>query len=252
MSSAARLPVLDGLRATSIGLVLAAHMLPLGPKLLQLNYTAGAMGMSLFFALSGFLITSTLLQNSEVYEFLVRRLARILPLVYAYTFIVFTFFVFDPEAAFWTATFLINYLTGYMVDGLNNHLWSLCVEVHFYAAIALVVLFAGKKGLWIVWPACLAITALRIHDGVVIAIQTHLRVDEILSGACVATLYKSSWSESSRFPVAMAGSAAVLWFISGSPYSDWFQYRDPTRRPHCLLLCFAFAKVFYMTSWLPE
>ena len=48
-----RLPVLDGLRAIRILLVLAAHMLPLGPKLLQLNHTAGVMGMSLFFALIG-------------------------------------------------------------------------------------------------------------------------------------------------------------------------------------------------------
>ena len=60
MNSAGRLPALDGLRAISILLVLAAHMLPLGPKILGLNFTAGAMGMSLFFALSGFLIASAL------------------------------------------------------------------------------------------------------------------------------------------------------------------------------------------------
>jgi peptidoglycan/LPS O-acetylase OafA/YrhL len=65
VSSTARLPVLDGLRAISILLVLAAHMLPLGPKVLRLNETAGPMGMSLFFALSGFLITSGLRENAE-------------------------------------------------------------------------------------------------------------------------------------------------------------------------------------------
>src|ERR1700720_3445780 len=53
-------PALDGLRAMSIILVLAAHLLPLGPKVLHLNSTAGPMGMSLFFALSGYLIVSTL------------------------------------------------------------------------------------------------------------------------------------------------------------------------------------------------
>ena len=36
-ASAARLLVLDGWRAVSILLVLAAHMLPLGPKALMLN-----------------------------------------------------------------------------------------------------------------------------------------------------------------------------------------------------------------------
>ena len=42
-----RIPILDGWRATSILLVLGAHLLPLGPKVLQLNDTAGAMGMAL-------------------------------------------------------------------------------------------------------------------------------------------------------------------------------------------------------------
>lgn len=226
MSSTERLPVLDGLRAISILLVLAAHMLPLGPKFLQLNDTAGAMGMSLFFALSGFLITTTLLDNSDIIEFIVKRLVRILPLAYAYTFVVFTFVEFDPKAAFWTSTFLINYFTRYIVDGLNNHFWSLCVEMQFYAAIALVVLLWGKRALWIVWPACAAVTATRIGEGAYIAIQTHLRVDEILSGACVATLYQDSWQGRIKPPMILT-TAVLLWFLSGNPYTVWFQFMRP-------------------------
>ena len=45
MTSAEKLAVLDGLRAISILLVLATHMLPLGPKPLRINETTGAMGM---------------------------------------------------------------------------------------------------------------------------------------------------------------------------------------------------------------
>jgi peptidoglycan/LPS O-acetylase OafA/YrhL len=226
VSSAGRIPVLDGLRAISILLVLGAHMLPLGPKPLQLNHTAGGMGMSLFFALSGFLITSTLLHNADLHEFLVRRLARIVPLAYAYTFLVFTFVSFDPQAIIWTASFLLNYFPDHM-NSYNAHFWSLCVEVQFYLAIALVVLLAGQKGLWIVWPACLAVTALRVSAGAYTHIQTHLRVDEILAGACVATLYKDSWRGCMRFPTIIAGVAALLWFASGSPYAGWFQYLRP-------------------------
>jgi peptidoglycan/LPS O-acetylase OafA/YrhL len=227
VNSTERLPVLDGLRAISILLVLASHMLPLGPKFLKLNDAAGAMGMSLFFALSGFLITSTLIHNADVCEFLVKRLARILPLAYAYTFLVFTFVIFDPKAGLWTASFLLNYFTDYMEGGLNNHFWSLCIEMHFYAGIALVVILFRKKGLWIVWPACLLITALRVHDGAYIAIQTHLRVDEILAGACIATLYKSSWEGWLKYPTTFVGLAVLLWFLSGSPYTEWFQYLRP-------------------------
>ena len=185
------------------------------------------MGMSLFFALSGFLITSTLTHNSDIWEFLVRRLARIIPLAYAFTFIVFAFVHFDPKVGLWTATFLINYFTQYMIVDLNDHFWSLCVEVHFYIAIALIVFTCGKRGIWLVWPACLVVTGLRIHDGAYIAIQTHLRVDEILAGACVATVYRSSWSSIAKYPTALVTITAAVWFISANRDAEWFQYLRP-------------------------
>ena len=84
----------------------------------------------------------------------------------------------------------MNYFTEYL-NSYNGHFWSLCVEVHFYMAIALVVVCVGQKGIWVVWPACLAITAARISEGAYIAIQTHLRGDEILAGACVATCIRN-------------------------------------------------------------
>src|SRR5687767_5087332 len=108
-----RLLELDGLRAISILLVLAAHLLPLGPKSLRLNETAGAMGMSLFFALSGFLIASRLLNSPKILDFLVRRGARILPLTYLYLLLL----VFYDEhflKAFWSALFVVNYNTQYL------------------------------------------------------------------------------------------------------------------------------------------
>ena len=173
--SESKLPVLNGLRAISILLVLACHLLPLGPKAMRLNEVAGAMGMSLFFALSGFLITSGLIKNPNVQDFIERRLARILPLVYAYTVVVFLVFTFSPMTLIWTNLFTVNYLWQYLDPGWSAHLWSLCVEIHFYLAIALVVLLFGQSGLWIVWPACLAVTLMRISTGTHISIVTHLR-----------------------------------------------------------------------------
>ncbi len=226
MNSASRLPVLDGLRAISILLVLAAHMLPEGPKILRLNETTGAMGMSLFFALSGFLIVLGLRHNGDVAEFMVKRLSRIVPLAYAYIVLVFSFLYFDPKDMLWTATFLVNYFTEYL-NSYNAHFWSLCVEVQFYVAIALMILCLGRRGIWIVWPACLAITALRISAGAHIALETHLRGDEILAGACLATLYQKSWSGRAQYPTVLIISTTLLWFTSSSPYSGWCQYLRP-------------------------
>jgi peptidoglycan/LPS O-acetylase OafA/YrhL len=186
--SDARFPILDGLRAMSILLVLACHLLPLGPHFLRLNETAGAMGMSLFFALSGFLITFGLMRNASVSEFLARRLARITPLAYAYTALVFLVLTFNPKALMYTDLFLTNYLGEYVSLRFTPHFWSLCVEVQFYIAIAVVLLIAGRRALWIVWPACIAITFLRWRAGIASPGETHLRVDEILAGACLATV----------------------------------------------------------------
>ncbi len=83
-----RIPELDGVRAISILLVLATHLLPLGPARFQINSMTGLMGMSLFFCLSGFLITRMLFENPSVGTFLTRRIARIYPLLIVYAVVV--------------------------------------------------------------------------------------------------------------------------------------------------------------------
>jgi peptidoglycan/LPS O-acetylase OafA/YrhL len=219
-----RLFPLDGLRAISILAVLACHLLPLGPKSLRLNETSGAMGMSLFFALSGFLITKNLLVGQGPKEFFVRRLARILPLAYLYLFFVFLIVTLDPKALLVGLVFVENYAMNYLT--LDGHFWSLCVEVHFYLAIGLVVWLFGVRGIVVVVPACLAITMLRIFEGATIDIKTHLRVDEILAGACVALLYEKRLLELKLGAMTFAG-AALFWVVASSPHSGWIQYARP-------------------------
>jgi peptidoglycan/LPS O-acetylase OafA/YrhL len=214
-----RLPELDGLRAISILLVLAAHLLPVGPKILSFNSASGAMGMSLFFALSGFLITQKLIDNPDIFDFLVRRLARIVPLLWLYVVLLLAFFEFDLPKFGVTALFGINYWTEY-IDGYNAHLWSLCVEMHFYVFVALLVALLGRRGLLLLFPLCLAITIWRISDGQFISIKTHHRVDEILSGACIAWLYCHNRLSLGQFrwllPAAFLGLFACSLLQSGA------------------------------------
>src|SRR6202165_922417 len=86
-----RYPALDGWRGISILLVLAGHLFPLGPKSLAVNAGIAALGMAIFFTLSGFLITTTLLYRQSVVEFLIRRLCRIVPLAWLFTLVVLAF-----------------------------------------------------------------------------------------------------------------------------------------------------------------
>ena len=236
-------PCLDGLRAISILLVLAAHLLPLGPKNLGLNHTAGAMGMSLFFSLSGFLITQQLLAGNSIRQFLIRRAARILPLSYLYLLILLISGLLTVLAAAASSLFLINYLDQFITP-LTAHLWSLCVEVHFYVVIALVTAVFGQRGLWLVVPACLIVTATRISNGAYIDIRTHHRVDEILVGAIVALIALTIRKPHSSRPMLLLILGVSAWFTASHPQTGGAQYFRPYGTALVLYAALAFQNGF--------
>jgi peptidoglycan/LPS O-acetylase OafA/YrhL len=216
--------VLDGLRALSILLVLAAHLLPLGPKPLQFNVAAGSMGMSLFFALSGFLIMRAL-TKSNVFEFIVMRAARVLPLAFAYVLVVALLFPMSLSSLIASLGLYLNYRPDLMLP-VTEHLWSLGVELHFYAAIALIAAFNRKAVVPLLWIGCLSITGLKLVEGVHTSIITHLRVDEILIGACVATLPERFVKSSSHARPLWFG-AAIVWMVTSHPGMGAVQYLRP-------------------------
>lgn len=220
--------VLDGWRGISILLVLAAHLLPLGPKAWDLNVAAGLLGMVLFFNLSGFLITHFLLQRPNVPDFLMRRFFRILPLAWLYMGLML--YLAPASGATWSAHFL--FYANYPPEPLvftTSHLWSLCVEVHFYLGIALLVGFFGKRGLMVIPLLCIAFTLLRVGNNIHYAVISHYRVDEILAGAWLALIYNSRPDAILRRFVSQ-GSVLVLaplLLVACHPDSGAFNYLRP-------------------------
>ncbi len=183
--NAERVAVLDGWRAVSILLVLAAHLLPLGPKNWLLNATAGPMGMALFFTLSGFLITRFLLHHDSVVDFVLRRFFRIVPL--AWTGLLVALPMAGATAGIWIANFLfVANVSPMPLPDISSHYWSLNVEVQFYVGIALIFAVFGVRGLYVLPMLCLAITIHRISAGTIIDIVTQRRADEILAGCVLA------------------------------------------------------------------
>lgn len=183
------LGVLDGWRALSILLVIACHMLPLGPKSLQLNVAAGLAGMALFFTLSGFLITRSLLAHSNVKVFLVRRVFRIEPLAFTAALLFLLLQRCDLSFYLPHLLYFINYDHAHITP-LTAHFWSLCVEIQFYIGIALLVAMLGIRALPLVLLGAVFITGLRVYEGVTVSIVTHLRLDEILIGCVLALAYE--------------------------------------------------------------
>lgn len=192
------LPLLDGWRALCIMLVLAGHLLPIGPSGWQLNAPVAATGMVIFFTLSGFLITRFLIEDGNIRRFLIRRLARIVPL--AWLGMILAFLVAGGASAGEIAgnfLFVANLPPDSLVPP-GAHFWSLCLEVQFYLSIALLVAVGGKRALLIVPLACLAITLARIYWQEPMSIVTWFRADEILAGATLALIYEGWLGQRAR------------------------------------------------------
>ena len=148
---------LDGLRCLSIIMVIGFHC--------QLTCTrffhTGQYGVSLFFVISGFLITTLLLREQmtggtiSLKNFYIRRTLRIFPLYYATLFIYIGLVILSshgPErgAFFHNLPFFFTYTNTWFVDkDAGEHVtfafaWSLATEEQFYLFWPSIVRFAKK------------------------------------------------------------------------------------------------------------
>jgi peptidoglycan/LPS O-acetylase OafA/YrhL len=159
-----RLPGLDGLRGIAVLAVIIYHA---DVSLL----VGGFLGVDVFFVLSGFLITSLLIEELtrtntvDRARFYIRRIRRLMPalfLVLFFSVLVSGLFVLD--AAYhvrrdlpWAITFVLNwsylffeqsYFVNISRPPLLQHLWSLSVEEQFYVVwpIMLIALYKVKIG----------------------------------------------------------------------------------------------------------
>ena len=226
--------VLDGWRGLSILFVLATHLLPLGPKFLRLNETAGPIGMSLFFTLSGFLIANFLIHRPNVSDFIIRRFFRIIPLAWLYLVIALPILgagieSYLPHFLFYGNWPLYEGATHLSFVAGTSHFWSLCVEMQFYVGIALLVLLLKDRALLLIPFFCLFITFYRVDNGVYIAINTYYRIDEILVGVVVALAYNNKIGAflPRFFEWVNPYYVLLLLLVSSHPDSGFMNYLRP-------------------------
>jgi peptidoglycan/LPS O-acetylase OafA/YrhL len=223
----ARLGVLDGWRGISIVLVLSGHLLPIGPKQWDLNAAVASTGMAIFFQLSGFLITSVLLRNDNVGEFLIHRVMRIVPLAWLATLITLVALQSNWSVILAHLLFYAN-KTPMVLTPATAHFWSLCVEVQFYAFVAALVLVGGRRALLCLPVCALCITALRIYCDKPMAINTEFRVDEILAGCTLALAFhhRPGWFDLTWIKWVPFVAAPLL-MASASPNAGAIEYARP-------------------------
>lgn len=202
------IPGLDGIRCFAVMIVTIAHC---GYE----HIIPGGMGVTIFFFISGFLITRLLLAETEAKErvnlknFYIRRFLRLLPAYF--TLIIVTALVLfanglAPKLWEWITalTYTMNYYYAYL--GFTGearvapweHLWSLAVEEHFYFFFPLLVVAFRKsldKLMYILVGVCVAALAWRFVTFSVLGwpytynyVATETRFDSIAWG-CLLSIW---------------------------------------------------------------
>jgi peptidoglycan/LPS O-acetylase OafA/YrhL len=171
---------LDGLRAISIVAVIFHHAM--GPTFSGPLATAGAHGVSLFFAISGFLITTLLLRERDrrgeisLKAFYARRVLRIFPLYYSVLglYVVLVAAVErDAEVRqqfFENLPFFLTYTSNWFVQldaprVIFYFAWSLAAEEQFYMLWPPLLRAARRAAPYVVFTLLVAGETARVFAG---------------------------------------------------------------------------------------
>ena len=173
------IPTLDGWRTIAVFAVIAYHARPiqLGGVSLQRLQNYGDRGVQLFFAISGLLICSRLLDEQRRHGsislkgFYLRRLFRIQPAAVVMLATVALLAVLGilhvslgaMSAALFSYSNFFNafHLSTMPDDRYTGHFWSLAVEEHFYLLLPAILVVARKRtvpvlaalsAIFVVWP----------------------------------------------------------------------------------------------------
>jgi len=243
------IPALDGIRGLAVLQVLTSHLhvitgatpFTVTPwRWFNKTLEPGFLGVDIFFVLSGFLITSILLRDSErgskglFRNFYARRALRLLPAMYVLllaSFVVALWEGFPMDIQWRTTWHALLYLNNWNVqwnflgtqDDLG-HLWSLAIEEQFYLVWPAVIwlLFKLRFGRWVM----MALTVITIivvawhrremwNDGVswlFLYLRTDTRVDSLLMGALFAVVYRHVAIDPKTLNwLAMVGLVGILY-----------------------------------------
>ncbi len=245
------LPQLDGFRGAAILLVLFAHTVessavPL--KWMVLAGPLGALGVSLFLVLSGFLITGLLFaerqetSNISLRNFYLRRVLRLLPALFVFLAVTWVLVKSHtiPYISNWEFAACLLYARNFYGQSMAlGHIWSLSLEEQFYLCWPVLLLVLPRKWLLrVAVAATFAIATFRafaIHfdwfhlPESVYYMRPYFRFDSLLIGACLA-LALASWpsllertrSVTRRLPVGLLWLPLLAWSIFGMRFNQCF------------------------------
>ena len=179
------------------------------------------MGVDIFFVLSGFLITSLLLeewrrtQEIRLRDFYFRRGLRLLPALFAFLLFLQGYTLLwmrgDPfwqmeKASLAVLAYIGNWMRAFDLLDMRvlSHTWSLSIEEQFYLlwpVLLLVMLRYGRSSRWILWALLLAIAIVAVRRGFMAGVVSEDRIyngsdtrfDELLTGCALAVVLEAGW-----------------------------------------------------------
>ncbi|TAK84937.1 MAG: acyltransferase [Betaproteobacteria bacterium] len=247
------IPSLDGIRALAVMIVFVGHA--------GLGYVVpGGFGVTVFFFLSGYLITTLLRREYErtgrisLRNFYLRRIYRIFPPLYLVLAILITLKlsgVIPYAMSGWAVAAQLAHLTNYYlllfpgvefapVVPYTVPMWSLAVEEHFYLLFPLSLLFLLKKNTYpraalALAAVCAVVLAWRIallwlsqNPDHYTYHATDTRLDSLLFG-CIMALWMNPAMDEPPEAIGARGWA-ILCFAAVVVLLGTFLYRDPSFR----------------------
>jgi peptidoglycan/LPS O-acetylase OafA/YrhL len=214
---------LDGLRAVAVGLVILTH------AHWPWTNNGGDMGVTAFFVLSGFLITTILVGQRErtgriaIVAFYRRRFIRLAPALLgllAFT-LVFGLIIGWPSQWQIGLASCLAYISNWVqVANVNidplGHTWSLAIEEQYYLVWPALILLLRGRLLTVAVIGIIAASTVRIvATGPFEYFSTVTRADAILVGAVVA-LVRPRWHPA----IAIAGLVGLVAVAFVDPVHD--------------------------------
>jgi peptidoglycan/LPS O-acetylase OafA/YrhL len=245
------IPALDGIRAIAILLVLFSHCVIYDQftQLHNIGLQLGSLGVSVFFVLSGYLITRSLIEEEErigsisLKFFYIRRAFRLLPALWVYLLIVSCLWLAhllpnDPWHSFVSSLLYIRNIIGH--GHATAHLWSLSVEEQFYFLWPIILIKfpnQNRKRLIITLIIIMVIVLWRyfaITKNLAtpgdIYIRTDFRLDSPLIG-CLLALFEKENLNAPKFKLSSFGGSILLiltilligcWTLIQLQFGDFF------------------------------
>lgn len=239
---ASRLPSLDGMRAISILLVLLAHASSVYGRESSYFFALGQLGVSVFFVISGLLITWLMIREREatgalsLRSFYTRRFLRILPVFWLLILTVIALKLTHTISIGWpdivrALTFTHNYpLSMSRPEHYAYwlmHTWSLSVEEQFYLIWpSLFAILRPRHAARLAGILALSGPVLRVANYFLLpsfrglsGTAFHTRIDILMAGCAAAFLLESpAWrARIGKIPARLALTASAAFLLIVDP-----------------------------------